>query len=430
MTACTVQPMRGRWRKASGTRLAVIGVLLLGVTACDGEVALDFSNFFVDFTAPAPADTTIEYYDITTSPFLQAASFKTASSSYDDIVGSSKTAAIAANIAELAGRSESLTVRLEGHADMRCTEATWDTINGAGDWCSPRAADGTTRQGLRIGQDRASTMADAIRERLNSDYPGVTAKVTFDPVGLGEQGHLATAKQCTTSPNSANCLHDRRVDVFVSSRTCAGVCDAPNTPSDPITGDGGGYTPPPPPPPTCLELGTCPADPKPTLDTVRFTGTASSYAQQNTDQSFKFALGAVTCNNGQQAPCGEPTSGEMRTGVSGPHIVSSSLSSFSINPPRGYTSPTKYKITSNPSGASLSSGATAKVRFYAATRSTAPYSYSASATVTVEWRSWQWDGSTKTVTGTSSETVPATLVCSPTKTPSCSFGVLGSNTAG
>jgi hypothetical protein len=426
--------MKGRRKRASGIRLAVIGVLSFGLTACEALTELDLSNFFAGFEEPAPASSTIEYYDISSSPFLNSARFRTASSDYSSMVGSNQVATISSNIAELVGRSESITVEFNGHADMRCTESTWQRENGpnpknGGKWCSPRDAYGVTPQGRRIGTERAQTVADAVTTYLNRNYPGVAGSVNFSINGLGEFGHKASAAECTRTPDSTNCLHDRRVDVYVSSRTCSGVCDSVDIPSDPVDsggGGGGGYTP----PPTCLELGTCPADPKPTLDTVRFTGTASSYAQQNTNQSFKFALGAVTCNNGQQAPCGVPTSGEMRTGVSGPHVISSNLSSFAINPPRGYTSPKHYSIAQNPAGTSLSSGATAKVRFFAATRSTAPYTYSATATVTVEWHSWQWDGATMTVTGKSSETVPATLVCSPSKTPACSFGVLGSNTVG
>jgi hypothetical protein len=410
-------------------RLAVVGLLSLGLTACEGLNAIDFSNFFVGFEEPAPADNTIEYYDITTSPFLNAATFATSEWDAASVRGSTRVAEIASNITELANRSKSITVEFQGHADMRCTESTWQRENGGpnpysatGKWCSPRDANGVTPQGEKIGYARANTVADAVRAKLSS---AVRNKVTFSIEGVGELNHRYSAAEC--GPSNQDCRYDHRVDVFVSSRTCAGICDTPDVTSDTTENGGGGYTPP---PPTCLEAGTCPADPKPTLDAVRFTGKFFSYAQQTTDQSFKFSLGAVTCNNGQTAPCGVPTSGEMRTGVAGPYVVSSSMSSFSINPPSGYTSPTKYKITANPAGSSLSSGATAKVRFYAATRSTAPYSYSASATVTVEWRNWQWDGSTMTVTGTSTETVPATLVCSPTKTPSCSFGVIGSNTAG
>jgi outer membrane protein OmpA-like peptidoglycan-associated protein len=423
--------MRNARKRATGLRLAVVGFLSLGLTACDGGVAFDFSNFFIDFEPPAPVENTIEYYDITTSPFLNAATFATSEWDSASVRGSTRVAEIAASITELANRSEGLTVEVEGHADMRCTESTWQRENDGpnpnsptGKWCSPRDANGVTPQGKKIGYERARTVARAVLAKLSNEVAG---KVTFNVVGVGELGHRYRASEC--GPRNNDCRYDHRVDVYVSSRTCAGVCDPVDIPSnagDGGTSDGGGYTPP---PPTCLELGTCPADPTPTLDAVRFTGKFSSYAQQSTDQAFKFSLNAVTCNNGQQAPCGVPTSGEMRTGVA-MYVTSSSMNSFTITPPSGYTSPTKYKITSNPAGSSLGSGATAKVRFYAATRAAAPYAYSASATVTVEWRSWQWDGSTMTVTGTSSETVPATLVCSPTRTPSCSFGVLGSNTVG
>ena len=417
--------MRNARKRAPGLRLAVIGFLSLGLTACDGGVAFDFSNFFIDFEPPAPVENTIEYYDISRSPFRNAAHFDTMEWDSASVSGSTRVAEIAASITELANRSESLTVEFEGHADMRCTESTWqrkhrgpNRNSATGMWCSPRDANGVTPQGRFIGEERADTVANAVRAKLST---AVRGKVTLNPVGVGELGHRYSAWEC--GPRNNDCRYDHRVDVYVSARICAGACDPVDIPSG--SGDSDDTSP----PPTCLELGTCPADPTPTLDAVRFTGKFSSYAQQRTDQSFKFSLNAVTCNNGQQAPCGVPTSGEMRTGVA-MYVTSSSMTSFAINPPSGYASPTKYSITANPTGSSLSSGATAKVRFYAATRAGAPYSYSASASVTVEWRSWQWDGSTMTVTGTSSQTVPATLVCSPTRTPSCSFGVLGSNTAG
>lgn len=433
--ARTVVVMKTRREKAKKARFFTVGALLFSLTACDFS-GIDFSNSFLDLPAPEPvvSESGIEYYDMSTSPFQDSARFRTAESDRGSMLGSNSLADIAANVASLAADSEALTVRLEGHADMRCGESTWQRENGpnpknGGKWCSPRAANGVTPQGRKISLERATTVKSVLKELLSS-YAGALDKVSFDIVGLGEAGHLADAEECRATPNSSNCLHDRRVDVYVSSRTCVGCGDASAAYPYP-----GNYPTPDYPspeveittPPTCLELGNCLADPKPTADPVSFGSSGFSYAQQNADQLIKFKLGSLTCDNGQQAPCGVPSSGQMRTGVSGPHLVSAKLSSFSLNAPSGYSQPRDYRITSNPTGSSIGAGVSAKMRFYSATRSGFPYTYSATATVTIEWRSWQWDGSTMTVTSKTTEDVPTSLVCAPVKTPSCSFGVLGSN---
>jgi hypothetical protein len=370
------------------------------------------------------------------------------------MIGSDDIAATALGIANVLKNHDSITVRLEGHADMRCGEAVWlarygylnpDTPNGT--WCSPRQANGVTPQGLKISKSRAKTTMSVLNTVLYRDYAStmVGKTIAWDPDGLGEDGHQANAQRCRDYPDINPCLRDRRVDVYVTSITesCVGPCEGcvgpcgfeppcEQTGTCPCTDlatccVGDGCFPPPPPPPTCLELGNCPEDPKPTLDPARGSATAFSYAQQNTDQSIRFTLGGLTCDGGQAAPCGVPTSGQMRTGTAGPYLISSRLSSFALNAPSGYRSPAQYRIITDPTGASLSSSATAKLRFYAVTKAGAPYSYTATAEVTVQWQEWSWDGDSKTVTETSTQTVPVTLTCTPAKTPTCSFGVLGSN---
>jgi hypothetical protein len=437
--------MKTRRVKANKFRLLTAGAMLLSLTACDISFdGVDFSGFFndlfLDFPAPAPvaSNATIAYYDMSTSPFADSARFSTAGSDRGSMMGSNQMADIAANIASLAGDSEDLTVRLEGHADMRCTESTWQRENGpnpknGGKWCSPRAANGVTPQGRKISQERAETVRSVLEELLLG-YPGVSGKVSYDPVGLGEAGALGTAEECRDTPNSSNCKHDRRVDVYVSSRTCIGCGDGiysypghyptpdyptPDYPTPEVIVTA---------PPTCLELRNCPADPKPVADPAGFTSSGFAFAQQNADQLIKFKLGALTCNNGQPAPCGVPSSGQMRTGVAGPYLVSAQVSSFNLNAPAGYAERRDYRIPINPTGSPIGTGVSAKLRFYAATRTAAPYTYSATAAVTIEWHNWQWDGSTMTVTSKTTEQLPTTsLVCAPVKTPACSFGVLGSN---
>lgn len=368
-------------------------------------------------------------------------------------MASDDIAKTAAGIAKVLEKYDSITVRLEGHADMRCGEAVWlerygylnpDTPNGT--WCSPRQANGVTPQGIKISTSRADTTTAVLKEVLARDYKSVMAgkTIAWDPDGLGEEGHQATAQRCRDFPDINPCLRDRRVDVLVTSGSeiCIANCDIitgdtceelGNCPCE-QTGTCGGKPKTceelgncPVKPKTCLELGNCPVDPKPTLDPARGSATAFSYAQQNTDQSIRFTLGSLTCDNGQAAPCGVPTSGQMRTGTAGPYLISSRLSSFALSAPSGYRSPAQYRIITDPTDAPLSSSAAAKLRFYAATKAGAPYSYTATAEVTVQWQEWSWDGDSKTVTGTSTQTVPVTLTCTPAKTPTCSFGVLGSN---
>jgi hypothetical protein len=128
--------MKTRRVKAKKFRLLTAGAMLLSLTACDISFdGVDFSDFFndlfLDFPAPAPvaSNATIAYYDMSTSPFADSARFSTAGSNRESMLGSNRMADIAANLASLAADSENITVRLEGHADMRCTESTWQSEN-------------------------------------------------------------------------------------------------------------------------------------------------------------------------------------------------------------------------------------------------------------------------------------------------------------
>ena len=425
--------MKTRRERSKKVRLLAGGALLLSLTACD--FTIDLSDFFLDFELPAPvvSEATIEYYDISSSPFYDAARFVAAQWNEDSMMGSNQLADIAANLASLANDSENISVQVIGHAEKRCTEAIWQARRGRnygnsrGTWCSPISANGTSPQGRLISLERAETVKSVLETLLVNNHGVPLSKVSFDASGVGESEAQAPVSLCAGNANHPRCQEDRRVDVFVSSRTYVG-----GRPGGPVYAYPGNYPSPEaemiPAPPTCLQLGNCPSDPKPVADPAGFTASGFAFAQQNADQLIKFKLGALTCNNGQQAPCGVPSSGEMRTGVSGPHLVSASVSSFNLNAPAGYTQPRDYRITSNPAGSSIGTGVSAKLRFYAATRTGAPYTYSATAAVTIEWHNWQWDGSTMTVTGKTTEQLPTTgLVCAPVKTPTCSFGVLGSN---
>ena len=152
-------------------------------------------------------------------------------------------------------------------------------------------------------------------------------------------------------------------------------------------------------------------------------------AQQNVDQRIKLQS-AVTCNGGQTAPCNTP---EGKTtpaaGTAGPYVASMKIDSFTLTPPAGYSSPKQFKVISSPVGQDLASGPKyATMRFYAATRSGAPYSYTATATVSYYMRSWYFDGSKVTWQDpTPTQTASAIVTCTPV---SCKFSVIGSNPAG
>jgi hypothetical protein len=62
-------------------------------------------------------------------------------------------------------------------------------------------------------------------------------------------------------------------------------------------------------------------------------------------------------------------------------------------------------------------------RYYNATPAGQKFRTNASGTVTIEWRTWEWNGSSKIVTGTTQETI---AMNSSLLLP-VAFGVLGSN---
>jgi hypothetical protein len=166
--------------------------------------------------------------------------------------------------------------------------------------------------------------------------------------------------------------------------------------------------------------------PDPVVDTPKVIATSSAKAQQNIDQRIKLQ-GSITCNNGQKAPCNTPESQTRASaGKAGPYVTSMIVDSFTLTPPSGYKTPKQYKIVSSPVGQDINpTPKYATMRFYAATRSGAPYSYTASVTVSYYMQSWVNNGSS-IVWGERDtvKSVPATLSCTPV---SCTFSVIGSN---
>ena len=417
--------------KAKKFRLLTASALLLSLTACEVSLdgidfsGIDLSNLFSDFPAPEPVapETTIKVYDLSSSPFADSARFSTARSDRASMLGSNQMANIAANLASLAADSENITVKLEGHADMRCTESSWQRENGPnpkndGKWCSPRDSNGVTPQGRKISLDRAETVKSVLQELLRG-YPGAPAKIDYEPQGLGEEGSLATAEECRETPNSTNCKHDRRVDVYVSSRTCIANCQypyPPNYPTPDYSYPGHYPTPnyptPGTPPPTTLP-------PRPNESVQYLPTRAFQNAQQNSDQRIVIKAVTLSCPDCQQPP--SSTSGVLY-GWSA--TLDASTVSFALTPPSGYATPRDYKITSNPNGKSALSDQTAVMRFYTATRSGAPYRYTVTSTVNYTMRLWRLEGTTLTYVSQESLSQQNTRSCSPS---SCSFGVLGSN---
>ena len=166
--------------------------------------------------------------------------------------------------------------------------------------------------------------------------------------------------------------------------------------------------------------------PDPVVDTPKVIATSAAKAQQNIDQRIKLQ-GSITCNNGQKAPCNTPESQTRASaGKAGPYVTSMIVDSFTLTPPSGYKTPKQYKIVSSPVGQDINPNPKyATMRFYAATRSGAPYSYTASVTVSYYMQSWVNNGSS-IVWGERDpvKSVPATLSCTPV---SCTFSVIGSN---
>ena len=410
--------------KAQKTRLLAAGLLLFSLTACEISVG-DISNSFNDFPAPEPVtlDATIEYYDIETSPFVATARFLTAEWGEDDLMRSNRMSEIAGELAALVAAGETeIAVALEGHADMRCTESTWQKRRGrnkkssTGMWCSPRDANNTTPQGRQISLDRAETVKTVLRKLLKKNHPKALNSIAFEANGLGEKGARATAQECVDNENSTNCQHDRRVDVYVSSQTppiCITNCTTTSTTTTSTTTTSTTTTstttttttPPPPPPPP----------PAAVTQVVR----AFQNAQQNTDQRIVVKAATIVCAGCQQPP--SSSSGVMYGWTA---TLDSGTVSFTLTPPAGYATPRDYRITSNPSGKSALSDQTAVLRFYTATRSGAPYRYLATANVSYTMRLWKLEGTTLTYVRQESRSASPTLTCSPA---SCSFGVLGSN---
>ena len=341
---------------------------------------------------------------------------------------SQQTAVIAKNIAALYRPGEKFTVRFDGHADMRCTESRWQGENGPNygnttrTWCSPRRSNGVTPQGIKISSERAETVKRVVRRILREEYPSVDQSViTFVTNGLAEDGHWADAAECVRTENSRNCLHDRRVDVWVPERACIGPCDTPDTIPVPetepelTTTTTPTTTPTPtptPPPPTTLP-------PRPNESVQYLPSRAFQNAQQNSDQRITVKAVTLSCPECQQPP--SSASGVMY-GWSA--TLDASTVSFTLTPPSGYATPRDYKITSNPSGKSALSDQTAVMRFYTATRSGAPYRYSVTSTVNYTMRLWKLEGTTLTYVQEEPMQQTNTRGCSPS---SCSFGVLGSN---
>jgi outer membrane protein OmpA-like peptidoglycan-associated protein len=398
--------------KAKKTRLLASGLLLFSLTACEISVG-DISNSFSDFPAPEPVEQGhYQYYNMETSPFATTARFLTAEWGEDDLMRSNRMSEIAKNLAALVkdGKTE-ITVALEGHADMRCTESTWqkrrkgpNPDNSTGTWCSPRDTNNTTPQGRQISLDRAKTVKTVLEKLLIRNHTKTVGSIAFEPKGLGEKGARATAQECVHNENSTNCQHDRRVDVYVSARTPP-VCVANCTPTTTSTTTSTTTTTtiPPPPPPVSV------------APVVR----AFQNAQQNSDQRIVVKAATLICAGCQQPPA---NTSDVLYGWTA--TLDSGTVSFTLTPPSGYASPRDYKMTSNPNGKSALSDQTAVMRFYTATRSGMPYRYSATSTVNYTLRLWRLEGTTLTYVRQESSSQSQVATCSPS---SCSFGVLGSN---
>jgi hypothetical protein len=381
---------------STALRPAALAVVVLTLSAC---IDSGFSAVDIATPPPAPAPPAV----VVTTPPITAARYDTLKSN------SNSSASINATVDAIIAAQNAcggcqVDVDVEGHADAR----------------------GTTAANKALSQERAQDTAKLIRAELNRRGVG---GVDLNPVGKGESAAVASVTACQNNPNSAQCVADRATVVRIETSY---------TPPPPTSFENRETTTPPtapptiPPPPTpaprtytCLELNNCPADAKPSAQ-VTLAATASSFASQNTTYSVSFAPVSVKCNNGATAPCGVPTSGPMRTGTAGPYLVSATLSGFSLTAPSGYTQPGSYKLLTTPaSDATKAQRATAK--FYRATVSSKPYTYSANVSAVLRYDEWTWDGSRMTVTRSYTESAAGSVTCSRS---TCSFGVLGSNTAG
>ena len=381
--------------------------VLMSLTACDGIGAIDLSG--VDFSAiaipepaPAPAPAAPAPIVVTPPPVkydtLQSTSNNTTN------INATVDAIIAAKNA--CGGCD-VSVDVEGNADAR----------------------GTAAANKQLSMERArdtKRLVDAELARRN------VAGVTTNARGSGESGAVASVTTCQNYPNSAQCVADRATQITIVAQppnvvtyipptadTTPSICWTCFTPEPVPTV----IEPPAPPAPVIVTPPPLSTDPTPTLDTPLLAVTAFSWAQQGSDQKIGVKVQPLTCNGGTLAPCGEPTSGIARRGTSGPYIVSSSLSSFSLTAPTGYYNGSQYRVVSTPVGSDIRNTQYAVTRYYNATPSGQKFRTNASGTVTIEWRTWEWNGSSMTVTGTSQQTVTAN---SSLLLPAA-FGVLGSN---
>ena len=420
--------MKTRRKKAKKLRLLAAGALLLSLTACEVSLdgvdfsGVDLGDLFGNFPAPEPVapEAPTQYYDMPSSPFSDSARFTTSEWLEDDLLRNN-LADVAANIAALAADSV-ITVKIEGHADMRCTESTWQRERGGpyphnstGTWCSPRNAHGVTPQGRLISQERAETVESVLRRLLRS-YPGASDNISYVVEGLGEKGARYTAAECRLP--SDPCTYDRRVDVYVASMrpiSCATDCyPYPGHYAYPYPYPSPEIDTVPTPTPTTTTL-----PPRPNESVQYSPSRAFQNAQQNTDQRIVIKAVTLSCPDCQQPP--SSTSGVLY-GWSA--TLDSGTVSFTLTPPAGYATPRDYKITSNPNGKSALSDQTAVMRFYTATRSGTPYRYSVTSTVNYTMRLWKLEGTNLTYLSQESLSQQNTRNCSPS---SCSFGVLGSN---
>lgn len=367
-------------------------MVVLTVSACDGT---DFSGLDISSPTPAPPPPAVVFK----SPAIVASTYDTlkSNSNSPEAIDATVDAIIAARNA--CGGCQ-VDVDVEGHADKR----------------------GTADDNLMLSQERAQDTAKLIRAELNRRGVG---GVALNPVGLGESNAVASVSACQNNPNSAQCVSDRATVVKIGTTYTPPPTPTPTTTQAPTT-----TTTIPVPittvvPNTCLDLGTCPTDAKPSAQ-VTLSATASSFSQQNSTYTISFAPVTLKCNNGTAAPCGVPTSGPMRTGTAGPYLVSASLSGFVLTPPTGYTQPGSYKLLTTP-GSDASKTQKATAQFFRATLSTKPYTYKASVSAVLRYDEWSWDGTRMTVTRSYTEPHTGSVVCSRS---TCTFGVLGSNTAG
>lgn len=391
-------------------RVMASAAVLMSLTACDGIGAIDLSG--VDFSAiaipepppaPAPAPAAPAPIVVTPPPVkydtLQSTSNNTAN------INATVDAIIAAQNA--CGGCE-VSVDVEGNADAR----------------------GTAAANKQLSLERARDTKRLVDAELARR--GVVG-VDTNARGSGESGAVASVATCQNHPNSAQCVADRATQITIVAQPPNVIIptgDSTPTPTPSIC-----WTcftpepvptiivPPPPPAPVIVTPPPLSTDPTPTLDTPFLAVTAFSWAQQGSDQRIGVKMQPLTCNGGQAAPCGEPTSGPARRGVSGPHIVSSSLSSFSLTAPTGYYAGSQYRVLSTPVGSDVQSTKYAVTRYYNATPAGQKFRTNASGTVTIEWRTWEWNGSSKIVTGTTQETI---AMNSSLLLP-VAFGVLGSN---